>query len=258
MKSTWFGCRKRYDFAKCIDAADYSLQRWDLFTGFLQCAYGACRQPINKMLTGGLDDGLEQKVISEQNRVKHPSNYAEAFAILTLALEEEPYDFLGMVLQELGIADKDFKGQCFTPRALSRITAEMMLQDAKPQQGRTLWLHEPACGGGAMLIEASEVLKSQGFYPWDYYWIAVDVDWKCFAMTYMQSTLLSIPVGVIWGNALTDEQWDSANTLMAVMHPPKKRQGADAEEEVVEHQSPKVPTPPVDALEITTQQLSLF
>ena len=223
MKSTWFGDRRRYEFAKCIHDADYSRMVWDTFGGFLTCASYALRQGVHKLTTGELSEEMEEIVVKEQQRFKHPSRFADAMGILTMALEERSYDFLGTYLGEMEMNDSKFKGQCFTPPALCELMAGLTLDEQEPKQGETLLLNEPACGGGAMVIAASEVLKGRGFYPWHYYWVAVDVDWRCFAMAYIQLTLLGIPANVIHGNSLSLEVHSEAVTFAGAMHPPKQK-----------------------------------
>lgn len=226
MKSTWFGDKKRYEFAKTIREADPNEDMYTLFRKFLTCVFLSFRQATYKLRTGELNDEWEQQVIKEQQSVKNHVKFSEALGILTMALDKKltvdgPYDFLGQYLSEMEQVDSKFRGQLFTPTHLAQAMCQMTIQDLKPQQVRTLWLNEPACGGGAMVIGASTQLESQGFFPWDYHWVAVDVDWKCFAMAYIQLTLLGIPATVIHGNALTLETFDSATTLVGVLHPPK-------------------------------------
>lgn len=233
MKSTWFGTRKRYDFAKLLQEADYGNHCYETFRVFLECAFAAVYQPAYKLRHGEIDAKEEAEYMKSIARVKYPKKLGEAMGTLVEGLEDEPCDFLGMMMMELGVNDVAFRGQCFTPQAVSRAMAMFTLQDCKPVSGRTLMLSEPACGGGAMVIEASAVLQDQGFYPWHYCWHATDVDWKCFAMTYIQTTLLGIPAGVICGNSLTMEIRRSEWNMIATLHPPKRRQG-DTTSEVVE------------------------
>ena len=225
MKSTWFGQRSRYDFARCVCEADYGRMDFDLFRSFLVCTHAAFMQACNR-LHGSIDSEIESAFEQEIKKCKNATKFSEALGILTEALEEEPYDFLGYVMMELGLGNNQ-AGQCFTPRDVSRAMAEMILMDANPEAGRTLKLQEPACGGGSMIIEASQVLKSKGFYPWHYCWWATDVDWKCYAMTFIQTTLLGIPAVVTCGNSLTLEQFTTSANLICLLHPPKRERNTD-------------------------------
>jgi len=224
MKSTWFGSRDRYDFARLIREADYGMNLDELFREFLQCAFSATYQPVHKLRHGAICPDEEETYMRSIGRVKYPKKFGEAMGVLTMGLENDPSDFLGQTMSELDMNDSKFRGQCFTPRDLCLLMGQMMIQDEQPNDDKALWLSEPACGGGAMLIAMSEVLKGNGFWPWHYRWVATDVDIKCFQMTFIQTTLLGIPAGVIWGNTLTLEEHRSEWNLIAVMHRARDRE----------------------------------
>lgn len=223
MKSTWFGDCHRYEFARLIHEADHSKHTWETFRLWLEVAYGAFRQGAHKFQTNEFCPKIEELVTKAQKRVKHPQKFTEALGVLVDAIEEKPYDFIGTTMGELGLNDKDFRGQLFTPKDLCRLVAQVTLGEIKPSP-RRLMLDEPACGGGAMVIAAAQVLKENGFYPWNYWFRATDIDWRCHAITYVQLTLLGIPAWVIHGNTLTVEMFDSATTLSGLMHPLRKGQ----------------------------------
>ncbi len=230
MKSTWFASKKRYEIARLIAESDHASQHYQAFSAFLDAACGSLRQAVYKFTHGQMSDDIEAGVVRAQRSVRKPERLSHAFGALVDALAESPEDCLGKLMSELAINDVAWKGQCFSPTPLSRCMAEMAFAGMEPDGSRTLRLCEPACGGGSMLIAASEVLKEKGFFPWHYRWWATDIDRRCFQMTYIQSTLLHIPVGVIHGNTLTVEQWDSAWTLAAVMHPERRRSDDGPEE----------------------------
>lgn len=238
MKSTWFGDRKRYDFARLVAEADVNQGARRTFPGFLTIASGSLRQAGITFATGQRDEELEKKVVEEQGRVKHPKRYAEAFAVLVNALEEKADDFLGMTFTELALNDSKWKGQCFTPMSLCTMIAKMTVGDAVPDDDRSIWLAEPACGGGAMMIAASEELKARGFWPWHYHWHACDVDRTCFEIAFIQSTLLGIPATIDHGNTLTLERWDRVTTIAGLMHPPRPRGKAPESPEPVPEAAP--------------------
>lgn len=232
MKSTWFSNRQRYEFAKLVQEADYSLHGWDLFHSWLQVASGSLRQGCHLFRTGEKDLKIEQTVIEHQKRVKHPENFARALGVLVAALEKESDDFLGSVLMEWGQNDVQFKGQCFTQMPVCRMMAALIIGDQKPDPENRLMISEPACGGGAMVIATSDVLKANGFFPWNYHWQCVDVDWRMFAACYIQASLLGIPAQVVHGNTISLECWDTAETIAAVMHPVRKKAAVRIDESV--------------------------
>lgn len=231
MKSSWFGDGKRFEFAKLLQDAARNRLHHDVFRSFLTMAFCSMRQAVNK-LGGPADPGIEKTYLAEVENLERAEPMAHALGVLTMALEERAYDFLGVTLSELQLVDKSYRGQCFTPASLCDVIARMTLQDLEPEQGKTLWLSEPACGCGAMLIAGSEVLQQAGFFPWSYHWTAVDVDWRCYAATYIQATLLGIPATIVHGNTLTLEEFDAARTIVGVLHPPKDRDAAGGSVEV--------------------------
>lgn len=222
MKSTWFSDRARYDFARCLQDSDHSRHSWDLFGSWLQVAAGSLKQACHVLQTGSKCDELESQVVRYQQQIKKPEKLAEAFSILAVSLETKRDDFLGSVLMEWGINDVAFKGQCFTPMCVCEMMARMTLHDREVDPEKRLMISEPACGGGAMVIASSMVLQEKGFFPWNYHWACVDLDWRCFACCYIQATVLGIPARVIHGNTLTLEQFEYADTFAAVMHPVRK------------------------------------
>ena len=223
MKSTWFGDSERYQFAKTLREADYSQDMYRLFSDWLFVACSAFRQAAQKALLGSFDDELEQRIIDTQKRFKKPEKLSHALAILTMSLDKRHYDFLGTVLSELSLNDRKWKGQCFTPPALSQLMADLLIdQDLRIRKGELLEVSEPACGFGSIIIATAERLKQQGAEPHEFCFIGTDVDIKCFQGTLIQTTLLDIPCGVIQGNTLTLEVVDSAwNLPFAMRHPTK-------------------------------------
>lgn len=223
MKSTWFGDRRRYDFARCIHDADYSRQFWDLFRDWLEMASLPLQQATHNLMTRTLNEQIEEDYAKRREQVSKPEKFAEAFGILVMALEENRYDFLGSVMQEMEINDMSGKGQCFTPKDLCQLMVQMQMGDIDPQQWSSrnrLMIDEPCCGGGAMSIACAKFLMEQkGMFPWQFWIRCTDVDWRCWAMCYIQMTLIGAPAEVIWGNTLTLETWKGDVTLVGVMHP---------------------------------------
>jgi hypothetical protein len=262
VKSQWFADRNRYEFAKCLAEADYSLQSWDLMDVFLTCAVMSMRQAYQKMMFQPLRADWEERYQKSIARVKHPEKIKQCYAILAMGLEARGDDFLGSTIQELGQADVAWRGQCFTPPALCTVMAQMMMGDLLPDPNNRIVLQEPACGGGAMVIASSQVLAGNGFYPWNYYWTCVDVDWRMFAICFLQCSLLGIPATVIHGNTLSLETWDSAPTFAAVMHPLRKKRDQKPEVEAIAMELEPVPVVDVPVVsEVASQtykQLSLF
>lgn len=224
MKSTWFSDRAHYDFARSLQAADSGRQSWDLLRLWLECATCSLQQAVHRFRTGELDAAVEARYMRAIGEVKQPKAFSECMVILTEGLEARPHDFIGDVIQEMGQANRQWAGQCFTPMSLCQAMCQMTLGDVKPIEGRRLMLSEPACGGGAMVIAAAQVLRDQGFCPWHYWFVANDVDWRMYAATYIQTTLMGIPATVMHANTISLEVWETSVTLVGAMHPIRRGQ----------------------------------
>lgn len=121
--------------------------------------------------------------------------FAQIFAEIVKILDENPFqDCLGTMYMELGIGNKN-TGQFFTPYHLSQLMAESMVTKevvAKElKETGYLTLNEPACGAGANLIAACEVLHKMGVdYQRKVFIVAQDVDSTVASMCYVQLSLI--------------------------------------------------------------------
>lgn len=216
MKSTDFNDRKEYDLARCIyEAGGHKGYRtYELFSAFCFFAFAALRQGVWKVQTGAINAELEAEYLEQEARFPNPKKFSEAMALLVQELEAKPRDVLGNVYQCLGMADKDFAGQCFTPASLSEMLARMTLgEEITPDPNYRLTINEPACGGGAMAIAATNYLKQRGFEPRHYFLWAQDISTICFQMSYVQLSLLGVPAVVIRGDTLRGPQESDTHAL---------------------------------------------
>lgn len=230
MKSTWFSDPDRREFAKLLHDADYSQRLGEVFSTFLECSVCCLRQAVHKFVHGcdSLDQKIEDDFAKAIARVKKPDRISHAFGAMTIALERRRYDFLGAVSGEMGMNDAKYRGQCFTPDDLARTIARLTIGDLMPAAGRTLMIDEPACGAGAMIIATAEELFANGFSPWHFCFRGTDVSRRGFLMTYIQTTLLSIPCLCFCANSLSLQVYDSAANLISVIHPPRRDPEAPA------------------------------
>ncbi len=110
-------------------------------------------------------------------------------------------------------------GQFFTPYEVSRMIAEMSLQDVAPviEANGYVTVSEPACGAGGMVLAAADTLQKHGFDPSTQMLVnAVDISPLCFHMTYVQATLRGIPALVELGDTLRNTRTESAWTPAAL------------------------------------------
>ena len=87
----------------------------------------------------------------------------ELLAIAWQAIEHGGCDFLGSVASQMEVLNARI-GQFFTPYTVSRMIAEMSLQDIAPiiEANGFVTISEPACGAGGMVLAAADVLQKQG------------------------------------------------------------------------------------------------
>lgn len=120
--------------------------------------------------------------------------FCECLALLTLALEEDPIDWLGEIYMELNLANKSM-GQCFTPNHVARLMAELTFASGQSEvleNGRMNY-YEPCCGSGSMIIGLASVMKEKGYnYQSQLIVHCEDLDENCLLMTYVQLSLLGI------------------------------------------------------------------
>lgn len=242
MKSTWYGDQPRKDFGKCLtEASGYGRTNlWDVFSDFLDLAYLALAQSVSRLQTGEIDSGLESRYMKTVSRYEKTANkMAEALGIVTLALEEKRYDFLGTFAGESGLLDGSWKGQFFTPPELALTMANMLFQGLKPDPQHRITIQEPACGAGAMAIASCVQLQERGFFPWNYWIECIDVDYRMFQACYIQMSLCGFPGIIRCGNTLTLEQREARLTLVGAMHPLRESQRTYREPVVIEPPSEK-------------------
>ena len=177
---------------------------------------------------------------------------AAMLAAIVAALEAEPIDFIGPIFEEL--AASSHLGQFFTPYHLSRLMAELIIDDPQKMLAQAkrgfITLQEPACGVGGMTLAACAVLRERGInLATQVHWTMVDVDYIAAAAAYIQTTLCGISADVFHGNTLSLKTWLATPTLAAILHTRRVRYEPEAK---------LPPPPPPGAPRRKPVQLSLF
>lgn len=139
------------------------------------------------------------------------SAYGRMTFYLFLAIREyrsDPKDILGEVYTRLKLSN-EWNGQYFTPDSISRFMAEILQIPGDISEGEEIvTINEPTCGSGTMIYGAVWAMQKNGFdYQRKSLFIAQDIDIRCVWMTYIQCCMYQIPVVVIHGNTLTQEEW---------------------------------------------------
>lgn len=152
-------------FVKVLNSIDGSKRRGEVFSDFCELAYCA----LAKVAAPTVDDRdkLEcqyMEVVARYQNKDDIRKMPELLAISYDAINAGGIDFLGSVAGELGTLDAKL-GQFFTPYAVSRMMAEIILQGAGEVIDKKgfITIQEPAVGAGGMLLAAADVIEEMGF-----------------------------------------------------------------------------------------------
>lgn len=168
----------------------------------------------------------EAEYVKIVDRCRHAEetmvDLASMMGALVLALEAAPVDFIGPLFGELAASAQ--LGQFFTPYHVSKMMAEMIIEDPQrmlAEGGRGfLTLQEPACGVGGMALAACDVLRERGFdLARQVHWTMIDIDYSAMCAAYVQINLCGASADVFHGNTLSLQTWLSTPTLAAILHP---------------------------------------
>ncbi len=133
--------------------------------------------------------------------------FAQMFAVVIMALEDNPeQDFLGSLFSALNLHN-EWKGQFFTPYHIGEFMAAINLVNAgeQLQQKDVITVNDCCCGAGCLLIAfANEARKAGIDFQQRVIFIAQDIDFIAGLMCYIQLSLLGCKAVVKIGNSLTD------------------------------------------------------
>lgn len=128
---------------------------------------------------------------------------SEMIAMLVISLTEM-HDALGEIYMHLGMGAKK-TGQFFTPRSVSRLCAQLVVENQKPDEDGIYRINEPACGSGGMVIAEMCEMRARGVhYQRDCKVVCQDLDWRCVDMCYVQLSLLGVKAVVVQGSTLSE------------------------------------------------------
>jgi hypothetical protein len=133
--------------------------------------------------------------------------FAQALALVVLAMEEEPCDVLGRLYMGLDLGNENL-GQFFTPFDVARLVAAMNAETltAQVREHGFAELYEPACGAGAFVVAAALEMQRAGLnYQRQLHVTAEDISAEAVHMIYVHLSLLHIPAVVRRANTLTGE-----------------------------------------------------
>lgn len=207
------------DFIRTIHGLSGKHHAWRVFSDFCEMAaiaiansvqigeVHAKREAQYLKIAGGYD-GEELK------------GFGRLLGITTMALEAKTEDFLGQMFMSLELFNH-WKGQYFTPMALSRMIARLTTDGAAREtieERGFVRVLEPACGSGAMVLAFADALHAAGInYQTSMHAECWDVDQTAAHMAVIQLSLMHIPATVVIGNSLSMEVRDVFHTPAHVL-----------------------------------------
>lgn len=207
-------------FIKGLNALDRSFSPGEMFRDMMEMGYCAWSKPMAP--TQERKDELEARYMQIVGRYPNKDTIRAFKPLLDIAqsaVEEGGIDFLGQVSGELEILNPG-AGQFFTPYEVSKLLAQINMYgvgDLIAEKGY-ITVCEPASGSGGMILAVADELTRQGFQPWYHMLVeATDISALAFYMCYLQLTWRAIPAGVIRGNSLSLQTFESAWTMPAYL-----------------------------------------
>ena len=211
------------------------MRDYDVMRKFIDCTYIALSNGALALLDKAGIEGAKAKwdkqeeeylqIMGTVHKLEERQGIAGLMGIVVEALEEKTYDFLSEPYMETMSDAKS--GQFFTPWHLCKMMAHMTMGDINEcldAEKGPVWVSEPACGSGGMVLAIAEVAKEQNVNPATrLHFVCTDINSATARACYIQLTLAGISAEVRTGNTLTDEVWESNLTMAAVMHPKRPK-----------------------------------
>lgn len=196
---------KMTEFSKTFQKLCRAESDWQVWGDFVEMAAISIANgfEINAKIKQDREDRYIQ-IIRKYAEDERPL-FAELFAILVVALEENPdQDFLGELFMRLGLGNH-WKGQFFTPYNLCKFMASINAERAAEDIAINGYasVNDPACGAGATLIAMRNKFSSMGFGGAQTFFVGQDIDRNAAMMCYIQLSLLGCAGYVVVADTLT-------------------------------------------------------
>lgn len=215
-----FRNQSQNEFQKVFNQLCYTRMSWEVWEDFTVLTATAISNALDQ--TGPVHDKREQEYIRTIKKYgkKEQILFPQLFALTVQGLEDNPkQDFLGEMFMALNLGNH-WRGQVFTPYHVCEMMAKMIMSKeeaaAKTEDRGWVGIHDPACGAGATLIAARNVLVEYGAPMSGALFVAQDIDRTAALMCYIQLSLLGCAGYVVVGNSLTEPQ--AGHPLAPVFH----------------------------------------
>lgn len=193
-------------FVKLVDSLCGRHHRWKVWQDM--CVMFACT--ISNAVDARHREAREALYMdtAKQYTQEEMNTFAELFGQLVNAMEQGGHrDFLGDLFMELNLGN-DAGGQFFTPYNVCKLMAEVSTPDIAGKVAHHRWvsLNDPACGAGATLIAAADIMMNaqKVNYQTSALFTAQDIDYTTALMCYIQLSMYGCPGYVHIGNTLTE------------------------------------------------------
>lgn len=200
-------------FADAFSEASYGESAFETWQRFVyMSAYEIARATSND--ASAFADMYRAALMHAEPRAEA---YRRMFDAWIRAVDENPFqDFLGDAFMRLGIGN-EAGGQFFTPYHLARLVAEGAVGNRHLPENGWISALEPACGAGANVVAACDVLQGKGF-DWQHgaYFVCQDVSEMTALMCYMQLSIIGAAATVIVGDTLRMQRRYAFHTFVAM------------------------------------------
>lgn len=216
---------------KQIEALRISIDSWSVINDaieMLACSIASLDSTTDRCVEM---EALQTRYSSSREKMTRVCAILSELCMQNADGDHEICDVLGELYMQSGKSSK-MAGQFFTPFHVSRLTAELGMESAKPDEYGVITLNEPSCGSGGMILACAEWMRRRGInYAERLFAVGQDVDGRCVRMAYVQCSLAGIPAIIKHGDTLRMETHDIWITPAALFNWVKFRRyarGSDA------------------------------
>lgn len=178
-----------------IEQLTGSLQKWQVWQDLMTMMACSISNQVDK--TPKRWNAREKEFEQCRQRLGGIDLPAKFLALVVEALEKNPdQDLLGSLYMRLELGSH-WHGQFFTPYNLCNCMADLSIDDKVHQKLKDdgwISICDPACGAGATLVAAANVLHHRGVnYQQNVLFVGQDIDRVVGMMCYIQLSLLGCP-----------------------------------------------------------------
>ena len=211
MKNTTVRTNYEKEFLDRFNTLCRSRNSWQVWSDVITTMACALANSVNKENSDFQKREDEYKECIERlGGVQVPS---EMFALMTMALDENPeQDFLGSMFMKLELGSH-WKGQFFTPYNICKLMAEINCEELATQIEEKGWVsvNDCACGAGATLIGMVNAMRLRNVNFQNHaLFVAQDIDRVAAMMCFIQLSLLGCSGYVVVADTLTNPLTGSA------------------------------------------------